>query len=388
MVVFHTMEIFGFRIKVILLLLLVSGPFWGCSDRDNPDGLPLIVIQPNRITEEVSNLSSYVSELEVFPLVNDTTAFKGVTKLLISNNYFILSGGVVFAESFAGSELRKIGNIGRGPGEYLSIKDIAISPDGKELWCLELYNSILRYDAEDGHFLGKVDITKEIGYVKGIIPISPTELALYIPNPTTTGYCLSFYNTNGKETGNAMPYSQYNFDMGFSLPVAVSDDDIYAISPESKMPSIIYHNGIPEKQYVFDFGNKTPPDKYYSLNQDDPWGGFGELFEMDYYKHISSLFFPKDDICFRAFGKDSSSWNYYINKEKTRGIRWESVGVMTPPICPIAAEDGYVYFPYDDYGYLSLKDEKDILKKLVIEKFGLPERPKATFLIKVKFSVQ
>ena len=61
---------------------------------------------------------------------------------------------------------------------------------------------------------------------------------------------------------------------------------------------------------------------------------------------------------------------------------------MTPPICPIAAEDGYVYFPYDDYGYLSLKDEKDILKKLVIEKFGLPERPKATFLIKVKFSVQ
>ena len=387
MVVSHVMGTIGFRIKVTLLIVLASGLLVGCfNNLSHDENIPIIELKANSITNEVSNLSSYVSELEVIPLVKDTTAFRGVTKLLISDRYIVLSGGVVFSVSLDGEDLIKIGDVGRGPGEYLSVKDIAISPDGKELWFLELYNSVLRYNAVNGVFIGKVDIPKNVGYVKGIIPVSATEFALYIPNPTS-GYCLEFYGIDGRNIGHTMHYTQYNFDMGFSIPTTVSEGTTYVVSPESKMPTVVYHNGKPEKQFVFDFGSKNAPNKYYSLNQDNPWNGLSTLFELDYFKNVSSVFFINDEMYFRAFGKDSASWNYYINKDRTRGIRWQSIGIMAPPICSIASADGYIYFPYEDYGYLSIDEEKDALKKLVIERYGLPNRPGATFIIKVKFDV-
>lgn len=368
--------------------MLTLGLLLGCTNnRSYDENIPLFVLRANSVTDEVTDLSSYISELEVIPLVKDTTAFRGVTKLLISDRYFVLSGGVVFSTSLDGVDWIKIGNVGRGPGEYLSVKDIAISPDGKELWCIELYNSVLRYNAVNGVFKGKVDIPKNVGYVKGIIPVSPTEFALYIPNPTS-GYCLKYYDINGREQGSEMPYLQYNFDMGFSIPITVSEGTIYSVSPESKMPTVVYRNGKPEMQFVFDFGSKTPPDKYYSLKQDDPWKGLGELFELDYFKSVSSVFFINDEMYFRAFGRGSSSWNYYINKDRTRGIRWQSIGVMSPPICSIASTEGYTFFPYEDYGYIGFEEEKDALKKLVIEKYGLPEHAGGTFIIKVKFDVK
>ncbi len=381
------METIGFRFKNFSPLL-VGSILIACSGRQmSYEGIPLLECKPNSITVEVSELSSYISELEVFPLAKDTIAFKGVAKLLISDRHIVLSGGVVFSISTEGDNLMKIGNVGRGPGEYLSIKDIALSPDGKELWCLELYNSVLRYNSTDGIFLGKVDVPMAIGYAKGVIPMSPTVFALYIPNPTS-GHCLKFFDINGNETGHAMPYCKYNFDMGFSIPVTVTDGRVYAVSPESKTPTVVYCDGIPKRQHLFDFDKKNVPDAYYSLNQEDPWNVLGELFEQDYYKQVSSVFFPKGDFCFRAFGKESSSWNYYINKEFTKGIRWPSVGVFTPPICPIASDDGYVYFPYEDYGYLSLEEEKDALKRLVIQQYGLPEHTGATYVIKAKFDVE
>lgn len=388
MVVFHAMETIGYHIKVVLLPLLAFGVLFGCSnDGSYYENTPQKILHPYSVTDEVFDLSSYISELDVIPLVNDTLAFKGITKLLISDKYFFLTGGIAFSASLEGNDLRMLGNVGRGPGEYLSIKDIALSPDGKELWCVELYNSVLRYNTEDGIFLGKVSISKDIGYVKGIIPISPTEFALYSPNPTS-GYCLKIYDFDGRVKKSGMPYSQFNFDMGFSVPTTVSDGTTYAISPESKMPTVVYRQGQPDMLLVFDFGRKAVPDKYYSLSQENPWNNLGEMFEQDCLKQVSSVFFPNNDICFRVFGKDSSSWNYYMNKDGTRGIRWQSIGVMAPPICPIASAEGYVYFPYDDYGFLSLEEEKDPLKKIVIGKYGLPEHPGKTYIIKARFDVK
>ena len=60
---------------------------------------------------------------------------------------------------------------------------------------------------------------------------------------------------------------------------------------------------------------------------------------------------------------------------------------MTPPVCAVSSEDGWLYFPYEDYGYIPLEEEKDPLKKLVIDKFGMPDDEGEFCLIKVKFHV-
>jgi len=382
------MGLIGLHSRKISLWAFACALFVACSERvASIDNLLMYELKPNDITEEVSDLSGYISELEVVTLSKDSIAFKSINKLLVSNRYYIvLSGGVVFSVSIEDYNLIKIGDVGRGPGEYLSIKDIAISPDNKELWCLELYNSILRYDISDGAFLGKIEIPKNIGYAKAIVPLNPDEFGLYIPNPTS-GFCLNFFNSDGKDLGSALDYKQYNFDMGFSIPVTVTDGNTYAISPESKMPSVVYRNGIPEMQLRFDFGNKNVPDKFYSVNQRDPWIYLDEIFKRDYYKHVSSVYFPNDDICFRVFGEGSSSWNYYINEARTHGIRWQSKGISAPPIHPIASSGGYVFFPFEDYGYLTLEEEEDELKRIALEKYGMPEQ-QGMFIIKVRFDVK
>lgn len=387
------MEIPGFRSNIcflykslILFPLLFSTP--SCITHTQSQESGVRIIEPLSTTHEITDLTSFIEKIELVPVSVDPLPFSSVVKMLPAKVFFILSGGVVYSVSRDGREVKKIGNVGRGPGEYIMLKDIALNMTESELWCLDTFNDILKYDVETGSFIEKVDIGQEIGAARAIVPMIDDNFAMYVPNPPEVGkdsWCLRFYDKNGRERGKGLKSDCFNIDMGFSVPVSRSDGGVYVLSPESSCPSMVFGKGEHVDRFFFDFGKKNVPEDFFE-GCVSPWEKVGEVFERDFFKIVSAVYFLKDGIYFRAFGKESSSWNFILDKEGNKGIRWQSVGIMTPPVFAVSSEDGWLYFPYEDYGSIPIEEEKDPLKKFVINKFGMPESGFFCFL-KIKIRV-
>ena len=373
-------------------LLSMGGGGCSCTAADSGgEGAEAYRIVPLRSTTPAEELEPYISDLEVIPVGSDGAARPGIAKILFSDPIVFLAGGAVFSASADWQEITKFGAAGRGPGEYLSVKDIAVNVAGDELWCLDVLNSVLRYDLKSRSYLGKIELGKET-YARAMIPGDDNTVALYVPNPADdfpkrneTFYCLSYYDSLGRRTDRKLPWTRFNVMAGFSNPVSAAGPDKLILSPESSDVAYVLHGGEIESRIHFDFGNKWPAPRFFDPRGGDPAKKVGELFEMDCYKLISSVFLPGEMMYFHAYGKESSSWNFLLSKDRSRGIRWQSAGGLTPPISAVASEGGYLYFPYDDYGLV--EEEQDPLKKYVVGHLGLPEKTGATFLIKVKFHV-
>lgn len=370
------------------LFLLCSCSY---SVEDNIDALHYA---PLKTTEEVDNLLQYVSDLELVKVGTGETAYPAISKILFGEPIIFLSGGVVYSASSDFLAIQRVGNIGRGPGEYLSVKDIAINSQCDEIWCMDVLNSVLRYDLKSLDYLGRIDFQKdEREYARAMIPQENNFIALYTPNPDgnisqgqKTFYCLSYFNETGKEIEKKLPWTKYNVMAGFSNPVSVAADRQYVLSPESSNIAYVFDDKGTCKRIEFDFDSKWIPSGFFNHKEGDPIRKVGDLFEMDCFKLISSIYYLGNNLYFHAYGKDSSSWNFFLPQGRTNGIRWKSIGISSPPIYSVASDGEYLYFPYDDYGLV--EEEKDPLKCLVINKFGIPDEVGSSYLIKVKFHVE
>lgn len=364
-----------------------------CSTRGGMNCAEVLHFSPLRATQEVEDLLPYVSDLEIIQVGTDSIGCPGLSKILYSNPIVFLAGGVVFVTTPAFYDIQKVGNVGRGPGEYLSIKDIAISAEGNEIWCMDVLNSVFRYDIKTLGYLGKIDFKKDKEeYARAMIPQDNDIVALYTPNPVgffpqdhETFNCLTYFNLSGNAVDRQLPWTQVNVMAGFSNPVSTKNPGEYILTPESSNIAYVFNNSGLDHQIVFDFGSKWIPEKYFAPKGGDPSAKIGDLFEKNCFKLISSVYYLGENLYFHAFGKDSSSWNFFLPKDGSHGIRWRSIGAGTPPISAIASDGEYLIFNFEDYG--STEAEADPLKKCVIHKFGLPQKSGVTYLIKVKFHV-
>ena len=354
------------------------------------------VYSPLKETKRVEDLEPYVSELEILPMGSDSLSILGVKKVLASSSdkLCLLAGGAVYVMSKTGDDIMRVGAIGRGPGEYVQINDIAINLEGTELWCLEYRNILLRYDLNSGRFLGNTDLGTKYGQSEAIVPMSDGLFSLYYANPYTNDLlnenvsfnCLKVFDMDGKIKNESMPWTDYNFDAAFSVAISCSDSNVCVLTPGLFYPNLVFENGIVKERVLIDFGQKNVPYRYMFRDGKNPMLMISELFRSDYYKCVSSFFYSQEDVYFRAFGKSSSSWNFIIPESGTDGIRWVSIGMITPPISAVGVDSGFLLFPYDDYGEISADDELDPLKRCVLKRFGPPSEP-GPCLIKVKFDV-
>jgi hypothetical protein len=371
--------------SLLLGLLLVS-----CSSRDATDDGNVLHLAPLRATQEVEDLSPYIADLELVRVGSDSTAIPGIAKILYSDPVVFLAGGAVYATTPDFQEIRKVGNSGRGPGEYISVKDIAVSADGNEVWCMDVLNAVLRYDLKTLSYLGKIDFRMDKKeYVRAMIPQEDGTVALYTPNPAgdfpqegETFHCLTLYDLAGEPVGRQLPWTRFNVMAAFAIPVSPQVTGEYILTPESSPVAYVFNTGGLDHRIEFDFGSKWIPRKFFDPKDGDPAPKVGDLFDRDCFKLIAPVFYAGQDLYFMAFGKDSSRWNFYLSRDGSRGIRWRSVGVATPPICAIASDGAYLLFNYEDYGLV--KEERDPLKKCVIQQFGLPQKTGDSYLIKVK----
>ena len=380
--------------KAFFLLFITFATCFSHCAPNKQNGNGVTVYQPLRSTKIVKNLESSISDIQLIPLFNDSICLASVRKIITApDNYYALSGGVVFAVSKDGSLIQKVGNVGRGPGEYLSIKDIAMNTSRNELWCLDVFNTIIKYDVTDLNFVSVIETGKELGYAAAIVPLLDDSYAIFVPNPTFYGslekapefYCIRYYDKKGRAFSRDMLWTDYNIDAAFSIPVSCSQNNIYVLSPGSLSPGIVYKDGIEQDRLSFDFEHKNVPFRYAFKRGGNPMEMVGEIFDKDYYKLVSSVFFLPGAVYFSAYGKNSTVWNFIMKPDNLSGIRWESVGISTPPISAVGEDDGYLLFPIDDYGVNDV--ESDPLKAVLIQKYGIPKETGVSYLIKVKFNV-
>ena len=111
----------------------------GCGNQSKPVSVEQEIITPLSAGNAVNDLLPYIDSVEVVPLETTGKALIGlVGKILLlpNGNVLIKSTASMFMFSPKGKFLFQIGKNGRGPEEYLTIDDVCLSQDARELWIL------------------------------------------------------------------------------------------------------------------------------------------------------------------------------------------------------------------------------------------------------------
>jgi hypothetical protein len=142
------------NVKIILLFLLLFTT--GCSKGQNNNSLPIIDIEANIKNMQQINLSQFTNDIKYVPLqIRDDLAFVGIWDCVFSDKYILVKDlRKCFLYDFEGNVISKIGNQGRGPGEYNNARNVAFGPNNK-IYIQDLYD-LLEYNM-DGSFSKRYD---------------------------------------------------------------------------------------------------------------------------------------------------------------------------------------------------------------------------------------
>lgn len=146
--------------------------------------LPIILLSCKNGNSIVDNKSIFIADLDSVCTTSEfkySELFKTVTAVILDNEEAVLfeinkmlvhkdrlylldcrSQGV-YAFQKSGNFICKYGNLGAGPGEYISCKDFAINSDAGEIYVYDMLKSkIHKYDISSGLHKGSMQIDKSI----------------------------------------------------------------------------------------------------------------------------------------------------------------------------------------------------------------------------------
>jgi hypothetical protein len=161
-------NIFGF---LILLLIVLS-----CSNdkKQRRDNLGVHVIDMDKI-EKVDILKMSQLFKNVVPIILETTQNsligEMIDKLYAMDSILIIAdysdAKSIFVFNREGKFLHKIGRMGRGPGEYVSIGNFCVDTVGKIIYVLDIaVNRIHKYEIYSGKHIKSINLSKTltVGY--------------------------------------------------------------------------------------------------------------------------------------------------------------------------------------------------------------------------------
>lgn len=132
-----------------LMLLIVSS----CSNNEQD----VKIIKADKI--DFNDWASLMEIVEVvtFPETQSAPKLSVANECMVTDHRIFFwdnSAGLVYAYDIEGNYLFTVGGIGRSDREYISINDIALTPDQSEIHILDK-SGVKEYDAETGAFLRK-----------------------------------------------------------------------------------------------------------------------------------------------------------------------------------------------------------------------------------------
>ncbi len=142
-------------IKQAAVLLLSAA----CNNVSNDRTLIQVIdIESNVDNWQVANLSSFAKNILYVPLQTiDSLALQGNGRMVFSENLILVRDGKnCLLYDFKGNFISKIGNQGKGPGEYMYISDMGIVPGSEPKIYLSQIVDILEYNME-GTFVNRYE---------------------------------------------------------------------------------------------------------------------------------------------------------------------------------------------------------------------------------------
>lgn len=203
---------------------------------------------------------------------------------------------------------------GRGPGEYLQISAFDVDSDGT-MWILDAQKDVLNAYGADGVFRESMplpfqtDFLKCLDNGKFLFKLSTWDESDY------KGKCilLTDRNLNVEEAFVEYGPTDPNFELSspglndcgdffiYHFPIC---DDVYRLSKD----------GIPEKEYHFDFGSRTVPEEARtdiesSLDDFDGYTALAGALYMDDAVGIGTIYDSRD---YKGFFMDRKSGKVYV----------------------------------------------------------------------------
>ncbi len=361
----------------------------GCGNQSKPVSVEQEIITPLSAGNAVNDLLPYIDSVEVVPLETTGKALIGlVGKILLlpNGNVLIKSTASMFMFSPEGKFLFQIGKNGRGPEEYLTIDDVCLSQDARELWILGGCE-IVKYSTETGQFIRKTTLElPEICNGFDAIASGPGHSAFlyYCPqmdenNFSEDFYCLYRYDEQGRILQKFLPRKDYGLNIAL---ITQASDNRYILRPQDS-DNICYYlsDSLPVPRVKIDFGKETIKNRYSSDLQ--------TYLRSDYYKMPVYIYDTRDYFYFSYCGPEATDCYCIHSFKNSKTITWERKGDDADGMFMIGGADkDFFYGIYNDYRDWDeiLLNRQDLLKRAIIQKTHLriPEDSNP-LLVKVKF---
>ena len=361
----------------------------GCGNQSKPVSVEQEIITPLSAGNAVNDLLPYIDSVEVVPLETTGKALIGlVGKILLlpNGNVLIKSTASMFMFSPKGKFLFQIGKNGRGPEEYLTIDDVCLSQDARELWIL-VGCEIVKYSTETGRFIRKTTLElPEICNGFDAIASGPGHSAFlyYCPqmdenNFSEDFYCLYRYDEQGRILQKFLPRKDYGLNIAL---ITQASDNRYILRPQDS-DNICYYlsDSLPVPRVKIDFGKETIKNRYSSDLQ--------TYLRSDYYKMPVYIYDTRDYFYFSYCGPEATDCYCIHSFKNSKTITWERKGDDADGMFMIGGADkDFFYGIYNDYRDWDeiLLNRQDLLKRAIIQKTHLriPEDSNP-LLVKVKF---
>jgi len=361
----------------------------GCGNQSKPVSIEQEIITPLSAGNAVDDLLPYIDSVEVVPLETTGKALIGlVGKILLlpNGNVLIKSTASMFMFSPEGKFLFQIGKNGRGPEEYLTIDDVCLSQDARELWILGGCE-IVKYSTETGRFIRKTTLElPEICNGFDAIASGPGHSAFlyYCPqmdenNFSEDFYCLYRYDEQGRILQKFLPRKDYGLNIAL---ITQTSDNRYILRPQDS-DNICYYlsDSLPVPRVKIDFGKETIKNRYSSDLQ--------TYLRSDYYKMPVYIYDTRDYFYFSYCGPEATDCYCIHSFKNSKTITWERKGDDADGMFMIGGADkDFFYGIYNDYRDWDeiLLNRQDLLKRAIIQKTHLriPEDSNP-LLVKVKF---
>ena len=361
----------------------------GCGNQSKPVSVEQEIITPLSAGNAVNDLLPYIDSVEVVPLETTGKALIGlVGKILLlpNGNVLIKSTASMFMFSPKGKFLFQIGKNGRGPEEYLTIDDVCLSQDARELWILGGCE-IVKYSTETGQFIRKTTLElPEICNGFDAIASGPGHSAFlyYCPqmdenNFSEDFYCLYRYDEQGRILQKFLPRKDYGLNIAL---ITQTSDNRYILRPQDS-GNICYYlsDSLPVPRVKIDFGKETIKNRYSSDLQ--------TYLRSDYYKMPVYIYDTRDYFYFSYCGPEATDCYCIHSFKNSKTITWERKGDDADGMFMIVGADkDFFYGIYNDYRDWDeiLLNRQDLLKRAIIQKTHLriPEDSNP-LLVKVKF---
>lgn len=361
----------------------------GCGNQSKPVSVEQEIITPLSAGNAVNDLLPYIDSVEVVPLETTGKALIGlVGKILLlpNGNVLIKSTASMFMFSPEGKFLFQIGKNGRGPEEFLTIDDVCLSQDARELWILGGCE-IVKYSTETGRFIRKTTLElPEICNGFDAIASGPGHSAFlyYCPqmdenNFSEDFYCLYRYDEQGRILQKFLPRKDYGLNIAL---ITQTSDNRYILRPQDS-DNICYYlsDSLPVPRVKIDFGKETIKNRYSSDLQ--------TYLRSDYYKMPVYIYDTRDYFYFSYCGPEATDCYCIHSFKNSKTITWERKGDDADGMFMIGGADkDFFYGIYNDYRDWDeiLLNRQDLLKRAIIQKTHLriPEDSNP-LLVKVKF---